>query len=310
MSSNTAQLNNPSIDSIISALLSQTPLQRVRVEEHLARQDELFWQRGERFCEQLLAFLERRGHGVDFAVDAYLAMCKEMLVEQMKFKRTGTYSASSQAQTLSDVYGVEDRMTRYMVGLSLSIFLWPNHYAMYDFFIRETGSLEDVRTSLEIGPGHGLYLVETMLAHAAVDARAVDISPASLEMSREMVGLFMPDNRVNFELADVFAMSEGTYDYVVMNEVLEHVEDAPGLLRKLRGLITDSGRVFLTTCANCPAVDHIYLYTDLEHIQRELREAGFRIESEIALPVEDVPREKWTQDRVGVNYAAMLSPAN
>lgn len=299
---------HPVMDSIIAELLGRSPLQRTRVEQHLAQQDELFWTRAEAFATNLVAFLDRRSLGVDFAVDSYLAMCKEMLVEQMKFKRTARYSASSQAQTLSDVYGEHDRMTRYMVGLSLSIFLWPNHYAMYDFFVRETDRLEGVESYLEIGPGHGLYLVQTLLTHPRSSARAVDISPASLAMSEEMVRLFMPENTVNFEQADVFEMPGGSYDYVVMNEVLEHVEDAPGLLAKLRGLVKPSGRVFLTTCANCPAVDHIYLYDDVEHIQRELREAGFEIESEIILPVEVAPRERWTADRVGVNYAAMLAP--
>lgn len=299
---------HPSTDRLIRALLAKAPTQRARIERHLAAAGPLFWERAEAFSSCLLAYLAETGRDESAAVDAYLRMCREMVVEEVKFRRTGRYSATLQSETLAEVYSSGEVMEPYMIGLALSLFFWPNHYAMYAFFIQKVSALPPVKRSLEIGPGHGLYLVSTLEAHPDADARAVDISEASLRLSERFVSLFLPERAVRFEHADVFAMEGSGYDLVVMNEVLEHVEDAPALLARLRGLVGPAGRVFLTTCANCPAVDHIYLYNDVEHIQRELTEAGFRIEHELALAVDDTPRERWSERRTGVNYAALLAP--
>lgn len=306
--STTTTTQTPSMDRIVAALLERTPTQRARINEHLAKQNDAFWMRAEEFSSVLLRYLAETGRDESAAIDAYLKMCREMVVEEMKFRRTGRYSATLQSETLKDVYSAEGVMEPYMIGLALSLFFWPNHAAMYAFFIDEIGKLGGIDRSLEIGPGHGMYLVNTLRAHPGVAARAVDISADSLALSKKFVGLFGVENEIAFERADVFEMTGGEYDLVIMNEVLEHVEDAPALLSKLRDLVTGDGHVFLTTCANCPAVDHIYLYNDLEHIQRELREAGFKIVSELALPVDDTPRELWTERKTGVNYAALLAP--
>lgn len=118
----------------------------------------------------------------------------------------------------------------------------------------------------------------------------------------------MPQARCEFINQDVNGLvAQREFDYIVMCELLEHVDRPIDILRKTHSLLSDSGHCFITTCANAPAVDHVYLYDSVEHIQRELEQAGFQIIDELALPVGNIPRGRWIKDKVEVNYAALLS---
>jgi len=63
----------------------------------------------------------------------------------------------------------------------------------------------------------------------------------------------------------------------------------------------------VTTCANAPAVDHVYLYDSVEHIRTQIRECGFQIDSDIALSVDGSSEDQWVKGKTEINYAAYLS---
>jgi len=107
-------------------------------------------------------------------------------------------------------------------------------------------------------------------------------------------------------VADVAGFDIGEYDYIVMSEVLEHLDDPMLALRNIRGLLSVGGRCFLTTCANCPAVDHVYLFQDAEDIRSHLSAAGFNVIEDLALPIRNLPATTASHTRVGINYAAVL----
>jgi 2-polyprenyl-3-methyl-5-hydroxy-6-metoxy-1,4-benzoquinol methylase len=100
------------------------------------------------------------------------------------------------------------------------------------------------------------------------------------------------------------------FDLIVMGEVVEHVNDAEGLLRRARALLAPGGTLYLTTCANCPAADHIYYFGSPADIRSLLDRAGFEIVDEVVLPAEAVPFERWEAERITVNYGAFLRKAN
>jgi hypothetical protein len=91
-----------------------------------------------------------------------------------------------------------------------------------------------------------------------------------------------------------------------MCEVLEHLDCPLNILKKTYALLHDEGRLFITTCANCPAIDHVYLYENVGHIRKEIQEAGFNIVSDLPLPVGNYPDNNWLDTKIEVNYAAML----
>jgi len=288
----------------------KSPLQRKSLEAYLNKQDAKFWERAGLFFDKFSQYLEKNSLTHELVADAYLKLCKDMLSEQIKFKKTGKYSATSASEVNKKVYSSEAEMSLMVYGLAISQFLWPNHYAMFDFFLTQSSQQRDVQRYLEIGPGHGLHLVYASEFFKGSLLKAVDISPVSVRICKAMLATFAPTAQVSFDLVDVNEMpadDQSKFDYIVISEVLEHVEDPLSILKKLYDLVDDNGRVFITTCANAPSVDHIYLYDSVEHMRDHCKQAGFTIETELALPVGNYERSQWKELKVEINYAAVLS---
>jgi len=79
------------------------------------------------------------------------------------------------------------------------------------------------------------------------------------------------------------------YDFITIGEVLEHLEDPRAMLRRILELLAPDGRVFITTPANAPMIDHIYLFNNAGEIREMLRTCGFAIEVEASMFAEDKP---------------------
>lgn len=293
----------------VDLVSSRSPLQKKAIRAFLSGQGEIYWQSAEQFAKGLLEFLDAKGLEPEFVADAYLKMCKDMLSQQIAFKRTGAYSCSHSDDAFAQVYSSETEMSSYMYGLALSQYLWPNHYALFRYFQDVCAGLKGVRRYLEIGPGHGLYLIEAMRLFPGAQFSAVDISPVSLRISQELVSHFAQGRACSFRVKDAREVTGETYDFISMCEVLEHLDETLPLLKKLHSMTTPGGRVFITTCANCPAIDHTYLYDSVGHIRRELHSAGFQILQDLPLAVGDIPEDQWEGQRAEVNYAALLARA-
>jgi hypothetical protein len=62
----------------------------------------------------------------------------------------------------------------------------------------------------------------------------------------------------------------------------------------------------VTTCANAPAIDHVYLFNNINEIRTLIKEAGFSIHKEIVAPSEDKSWEEIESQKIDVSYAALL----
>lgn len=91
-----------------------------------------------------------------------------------------------------------------------------------------------------------------------------------------------------------------------MGEVLEYVEQPLKMLKKIRSLLSDEGRAFITTVINAPAVDHIYLFHSQEEVLAMAQEAGFDIEEHICITAGGIPMEKAVKRRYAINIAMIL----
>lgn len=290
----------------VSLIMEKNLLQKKAVESFLKDRDNTFWWRAEWVSSRLLSLCEKSDISIEYIADAYLTMCKNMIKEQVRFRRTGKYTCQSASAARTNIYTSEKKMASYMYGLALSQFLWPNHYAMYDFFISESRKITGVESYLEIGPGHGLFLVESINNFPDARFDSIDISPVSNNISESIVKHFTGTAKCNFQVKDVNHLSSGKYDYIVMCEVLEHLDDPKSVMVIIRNLLNESGYFFITTCANCPAIDHVFQYHCVDHIRAEIQEAGFEIISELSLPVGSFTEDKWAEQKIEVNYAAML----
>ena len=289
---------------------ARSPLQRKRIEQALARQDQAYLGEAERFASRYAAFLRSRGQGLADAVDAYLQLCSTIRRCQVDFLRTGRYPTASQDDAVERVYASPRTMAPYMIGLALSQFLWPAHYALFRFFaaaLREFGP--GIDNYLEVGPGHGLFLDRALEEIGrAVNVTVVDISPTSLELTRAVMARFRPQlSGVRYVAGDVLQMHlNERFDFITMGEVLEHVADPQALLHWLHDALTDRGHTFVSTCANCPAPDHLVQFNSVDEIRAQFRQAGLAMVRELALAAEDMSVEEALARRVTVNYCAIL----
>lgn len=298
-------------DKIVESIVKQSSFQKKKIQTYLASKDKTFFEEAELFALSYSEYLECHGIPMEFAVSAYLEMCQNMMKCQLEFMKTGKYTVTESNDTFIDVYGNEEKMQSYMIGLAISQFLWPTHYEMYKFFeaaINQYGS--KVESYLEIGPGHGLFLNKA-LDHLMYcdDITAVDISPISVGITKSIIEFFRKKQfSIDFRTQDVLEFSSSKrYDFITMGEVLEHVTYPEKLLYKLHGLINEGGRIFISTCVNAPAIDHVYHFKHINEITSMVNQCGFNIESNLILPVENLPMEVIVDQRIAINYCAILT---
>ncbi len=271
----------PHLSAFLDRLGRAAPLQRRAVDARLSDYPPEFFGDADRFFSEFSRMLDATGTPLDDAVNSYISICKETFGEQIKFARTGRYSAGNIVEAHQSIQSYE-AMTRYMLGLAVTQFLWLQHYETLQFFRSFVTERPIVGRYLEIGPGHGLYTLEALRAARDATFDAVDISQASADIAKGVVSFLSPLGKdVAFHVQDIFIWEPShRYDTLVMGEVLEHVEDPKSLLRRAASFVKDDGRLFVTTCANCPAIDHVYLFNSVQEIRDLIKAADCEIDRE------------------------------
>ena len=231
----------------------------------------------------------------------------DFLKEQIRFRKTGVYRINDASIANTEVYSEPLVMRYYMVGLLISYLFWPNHYKLYQFFKNHLPSA-DTKSYLEVGVGHGLFTSTMLRNYPGIMATLVDISETSIKTANELLGAFhVVRSNITFVHGDYFTVDiPQKYDFIIMGEVLEHVNDAFGFMRRAKELLKPDGSIYMSTAANSPALDHVYHFHDDQEIRDLLKETGFNIEAELVLPADDIPREKWAEELVTLNYCALL----
>jgi ubiquinone/menaquinone biosynthesis C-methylase UbiE len=226
--------------------------------------------------------------------------------------KTDKYPLEDQDQAFEEVYDSKTEMYSFMVALALSQYLWKTHYEMFKHFQLSVKNMaSDIRSYLEIGPGHGLYF-KYALEHIGVNSsyHAVDISKTSLDMTKNIISYFNLDKQniiyVNNDILNI-SSTDKIFDFITMGEVLEHVNFPQKLLLKLKSLLSEDGRAFISTCVNCPTIDHVYHYKSINEIQEMVKQAGFDFVSEKVLPVENLSMEEIVDRKITINYSAIIS---
>jgi hypothetical protein len=88
--------------------------------------------------------------------------------------------------------------------------------------------------------------------------------------------------------------------------VLEHVNQPVTLLTRLKQMLAPEGRGFISTCANCPAIDHVYQFDTVNQIRELIASSGLVIEKDLPLPVENMSVGEAESRRITINYCALV----
>ena len=259
--------------------------------------------------DDYISFCLLRKLTIKYLSTCYSTIVEDTMREQIYFQKHHHYRYSSFAEVSGHVYFNDEYMSHYMYGLALTSFLWPNHLALFRFF-KSTLPKNMSGKYLEIGPGHGYFFMTAMALSSYQRFLGVDISDTSIAMTKDLLDHFWKDKQKKFELQclDFLAadlLSE-KFDAIVMGEVLEHVEHPELFLQKIYRIAKKDTHIFVTTCINAPAIDHIYLFKNQEQIECLFKDCGFRIKKELIRPYEGKTLQESQQQSLAVNVAYVL----
>jgi hypothetical protein len=212
------------------------------------------------------------------ALDGYAEFVNDSLRNQAFYEKHGRYKASSYVECVEAYYHNADHMTRcYLPGMYLSHLLWPQHYNMLCGF-RENllRRLVEPKLFFEVGVGCGMYS-KVLLEHFP-DIRGIgfDISSYALKFTKELVTLFGHGRRYAIEQRDIRNGYKEQCDFLVCQEVLEHLENPDEFCCWLFGMIKPGGHGYITAALNAAHSDHIFHFRDPLQLEAMLRSAGFQ----------------------------------
>ena len=268
------------LETVTSRLTEDYPLIASGLLGNRIDTDDALWAWAERALTHAHAVCGDSDERFESALEAFAITSLDFMRLQSRFLRTGRY-ACTRADDLGELYSDPERMLEYLDGLALTYAMWPNHAQMLRYYADTfLTSLPEAPAVLEIGPGHGL--LSSLLFEYRPDATyvGVDISTSSLDYTRQALDAAYVDParrtliRGDATSDDVPLALEGPFDAIICCEVLEHVDAPKVILEAIRRRLRPGGRSFISTVANLEAVDHVYLFNDLDHIRSMVAECA------------------------------------
>ncbi len=251
-------------------------------------------------------FMDELHYNMDFIIDTYLFIINMVAEETYFFLKHGKYRNSTFEEANKMVYSNQEYMEKYMMGLSISDYIWISHIKMLRYFTENSKRFAGKRY-LEIGPGFGQYLVRALLHCDFREYHACDISKTSVEGSNRYLRYRNFADKCEVIQQDFFQFDpDDKFDCIVMGEVLEHVEQPGRMLEKIFDLLQKKGKAFITTVINAPAVDHIFLFSSIEQVLDLAKDAGFVVLDYLCTTEGDVPLEKQIKKKQTINIAMIL----
>ena len=278
----------------------------VKIERFIKKQKAEYYLTAEQISKNIFYFEKKWKLKKYFSLMSYNELCKETLSEQYYLKKNGTYRAINQKIDNKLLYISSNKMKAYLLGLMLTQILWPSHYKILKFYRSSIKGKRKIKF-LEIGSGHGLmtkYLLENSSQNFGL---ICDISKQSLNLTKNIIYKQVNKNNLKFINKDFFKLdTDLKFDLIIMGEVIEHVTNPQKFLLKAKKLLAKKGKIFLSTCANCAQVDHLYHFKCINEIHRLIKKCKLKIESELISPSENIPKNKWKKEKIAINYCSIL----
>lgn len=291
---------------LASLIGKKSILQKKALNSYVLGCDQEFVDKADQYLLSFSKASESMGIDIEFMADSYVWMTNSILVEQTYFLRSGGYRYSTLEDADTNIYSNKDTMLKYMIGVALSQVFWKNHREMLSFF-GNTIKGKKGDSYLEIGPGHGMFLLEALTNSNFEKYHAVDISETSLDLTKRVIDHSSADkSRLSFFHNDISKHGfVGEYDFITMGEVLEHVEKPVELIENIVKHLKKNGLAYISTCANCPVMDHIYLFRNIDEIRIIIETAGLIIIDELIIPIDDIPSNLWEEKHANISYACI-----
>jgi SAM-dependent methyltransferase len=213
------------------------------------------------------------------ALGCYAEFANDSMRHQVMYERTGKYRASNYEEVRATLYDNADHMTlNYLPGLWFSHYVWPQHFfTLIGFIDCVLPRIEDAGVFFEVGVGCGMYSKITLDHKPHMRGIGFDISQHSLDYTGRVMKSFGYGSRYELENRDIRHGYEVKADFLICQEVLEHLENPALFCRWLHDLIRPGGQAFITAALNAGHPDHIFLIHHPIEVERMLVDAGFLV---------------------------------
>jgi 2-polyprenyl-3-methyl-5-hydroxy-6-metoxy-1,4-benzoquinol methylase len=299
--------NFPSLGRLVSRVREFWPDHNKFIERSFAERSGEVVEISEQVASCVLKLSSNVEGGLDQLCQDYRFLCEAIVLpEEFHFRRHGTYRLSAFADAMRECYANAPFMARYVNGILMSTVFWNNHaHAMSSYILEYLPSLKANSDLLEIGPGHGLFLYFAAKSRSAGTVSGWDVSPTSIEHTRQALKVLGITRSVELSLQNVLeakpGQQNGRFDAITMSEVLEHLEDPIAVLRTARDWLRPGGSIWVNVPANSPAPDHIYLFHSPEHACEIVHQAGLNVVASHAFPMTGTTLEKARKGKLTVS---------
>lgn len=240
--------------------------------------------------------------------ECYLKLIQNFMEEQFYFIKNGHYRYSNSEEVNIFFYQNPEYMEYYMKGLAISQYLFEQHRLCREWFCDKINAFNTGQNWLEVGVGHGEYFLLALCHTNYKHYLGIDISPTSVLLTREMVEQRISPGLKSIEIReqDFFQYNGPICDVVVMGEVLEHVERPLSFLQKVYEITHEKSFIYITTVINAPAIDHVYLFSNVDEIEELYQKAGFNICDKLLCPSHGYTIEKALKKQAAIITAHII----
>jgi hypothetical protein len=215
------------------------------------------------------------------ALRGYVLFSLDALRSQKYFEDNKRYKASKHAEVKQEYWDNPDFMlTNYLPGMFASYYLWPHHYRLLRHYREEIlprVAEIDPKRFCEVGTGTAVYSRETLHRFPGIRGVGYDISEHSLSFGRRVLTAFGVVDRFAFEQRDIIADPPAPTEYLICQEVLEHLEDPAGFVKGLHRMVEPGGLAYVTAAVTAGHSDHIFLFNSPDEVRAMLDDAGFSV---------------------------------
>lgn len=224
----------------------------------------------EKTCSDAFVVCKNNWNEYTKKLDNLLKLNIDFLKLQALLEKNGRYLYSSfdeveravfKKKKPGDAEGVD-----YLWGLFFTEIFWVTHHRLFNFFLKEfAGKVPLKGICLDAPVGSGIFLSNFLSINKEWKGVGIDLSDSAIDLAKQLFEINKQLNRVELIKEDINESRDSVnFDRIICVEFLEHVENPIAILKKLKSMLADDGKVFLATVAWAAHIDHIYFYRSTE----------------------------------------------